>query len=239
MRGRTEREHPSPVPPYIFENVPLLQRTLALFEWEVQNLQCRAKELSIDFKAKPSYIFWDDLAKTPLVLQWNLDHDNCPFLSTENLCKVHDQKPLICQAYPLMASGLMNIEDQKKGLFLLDCPNVAPLPFEMERMIKVVPSKFFRETFNIYGNTFAASLRFDALGVLIDQFLTDLTREWIIHPAIIDKEVEQSILKEKPKGLLEHLESKCPSRVEDFKRDIDSLSMIDETFRNMFSSNTK
>ncbi|MFQ5758597.1 MAG: YkgJ family cysteine cluster protein [Candidatus Bathyarchaeia archaeon] len=36
-----------------------------------------------------------------------IDHDNCPFLSNKNRCRIHEQKPLICQAYPLMTFGIL------------------------------------------------------------------------------------------------------------------------------------
>ena len=161
-RRRTgDKELPSPLP-RVFLAVTPSRKTIGLFEWEVLALQKRAKQLSSDFSATPNTMFWDEIGKTPTATQWNLDHDNCPFLSKKNLCFVDEQKPLVCQAYPLMAFGILNTNRSRpKRLELADCLNANPLPFE-EGKIVTEHSIVFHELFRIHGSTFLGMLRLDS-----------------------------------------------------------------------------
>jgi len=230
MRGRVEKE-PPPVPPFIFSAVPRSQKTVLLFEWEIPVLDDRAKQLSVEFKVVPNDMFWDDVSGVPIVLYWNLDHDNCPFLSNENLCLIHEEKPLGCQAYPLMAFGLVNENERRQNVWLLDCPNVAPIGnFKEGKMTKVKVSTVYREAFQAYGSTFVGMLRLDAAGLLLAECLKHLVKEWIVYPAIIDEEVKKSLFRERPVGLLKHLKSKRPDLAEELMNSVKSIYEVDTAF---------
>ena len=130
MRGRTVQKLLPRLPPFVFVAVPLSMQTIGIQEWEIPALNASAKELSIELHIKPSVIFWDEISGTPIATQWNLDHDDCPFLTNQNTCAVHESKPLICQAYPLFFLGIFTREPKEpKILELGDCPNVVDLPF--------------------------------------------------------------------------------------------------------------
>lgn len=210
MRGRIGKETP-PKTRYGFMAIPPSQKTIGLFEWEVSLLRKKAEEFSLSFKAMPDAIFWDEVSKIPLVTLWNLDHDNCPFLSTRNLCRVHTQKPLICQAYPLRAFGIVSAESGAPiSIELADCPNVVPLPFPKERLMMIRYSTFFQELVPIYGSTFLGMLRLDGASKFIRYTLENLEKEGIIKRAILRKEVLKAILKNKPIGLFEYLRKMYP-----------------------------
>lgn len=54
----------------------------------------------------------------------------------KNLCFVDEQEPLVCQAYPLMAFGILNTNRSRpKRLELADRLNAIPLPFEEGKII--------------------------------------------------------------------------------------------------------
>jgi len=229
MRGRTYEKHERI--PRVFMAVPPSLRTIGLFEWEVSLLEEKAKELSLSFKAKPDIIFWDELNKIPIVTQWNLDHDNCPFLSNENRCRIHKQKPLICQAYPLMAFGILSGDiSSLTRVGLADCPNAVPLPFAKGVPIKIKPSIVFRQLFQAYGSSFLGMLRLDIVTKLLRESLENLLGKGLIRPALLKKKVVKAILRNEPIGLLEYLRNKCPDIERELKEHIESIYEVDITF---------
>jgi Fe-S-cluster containining protein len=232
MRGRTTVKKLSEHPLRLFNAIPISQKTVVLFEWEIPILQKRAQQVSVEFKTKPDILFWDELSSVPVVLHWNLDHDDCPFLSRENYCLAQEQKPLGCQAFPLMVFGLIDTITRTEPLRidLMDCPNTVPLPFEMERMIMVSSSTFFKETFRVYGSTFVGMIRLDAAARLLLESMKALMEKWIVYPGIIDESIAKSLREEKPIGLLDHLRKKQPSIAEDLEKNIKSIYEVDNIF---------
>lgn len=219
-------------PPFIFNAIPISQKTVVLFDWEIPILQKRARQVSVEFNTKPDIMFWDELSSIPVVLQWNLDHNDCPFLSKENYCLAQEQKPLGCQAYPLMAFGLIDTTRRTEPLRidLMDCPNTVPLPFQMERMTKMRPSTFFEETFKAYGSTFVGMIRLDAAAKLLGESMKALVEKWVVYPGIIDEAIARSLREDKPIGLLDHLRKKQPSIARELEKNIKSIYKVDSIF---------
>ena len=224
LRGRTKRKEPPSLPPDLFGNLSMSERTIMLFEWEVTDLQLVAEGLTVDFRVKPDFMIWDDLSNVPLVLSWNLDHDDCPFISKENRCLAQDRKPLVCQSYPLQVSGLVG-ETDRMSFLLSDCPNAMPLPFEMNKPLKI--QTLYKEAFEVYAHTFDGILRFEGARRLVIERLSQLTKKWIIFPAVIDEEVKKSLLHEKPLGLIEHLRIKYPEAFKELAESVRSIYEID------------
>ena len=205
MRGRTE-DKTIPKTRYAFMAVPPSQKTIGLFEWELPFLKKKAGELSLLFRAKPDAMFWDEISRVPLITQWNLDHDDCPFLLSKSLCTVHAQKPLICQAYPMMSFGILSADiGVPVTVGLADCPNTVSLPFAQGELMKIRYSDFFKELVPIYGSSFLGMLRLDGAGKLMRNCMENLEKEGIIRRAILGKQTLKSILRAKPIGFLEHL----------------------------------
>jgi len=139
--------------------------------------------------------FWDEVSKVPIVTLWNLDHDNCPFLSNENRCRIHKQKPLICQAYPLLAFGILSEETNTlMAVGLTDCPNAVPLPFLEGVPIKIRHSALFRELFQVYGSSFLDMLRLDAAAKLLRDSLKNLMKDRLIRTSPLKKNAIKTLL---------------------------------------------
>lgn len=226
MRGRTAGI-PHHMPSFVYMAIPPSQKTIGLFEWEISVLKKKANQLSLNLKAKSDFMFWDEVSKVPIVTQWNIDHDNCPFLSDENRCRVHEQKPLICQAYPLMAFGMLRENKTAlKQIGLADCPNAVPLPFVEGKPLKIKPQTLFRELLQLYGSTFLGMLRLDGTAQLLRKSLKYLKKEGLIRPAIVNKNVLKAILRNKPVGLLQHLRHKYPNIERELREGIKSIYKV-------------
>ena len=102
IRGRTYDNNPLDLPSFMYLLTPPTTATISIFDWQRNNLEKKAKELSLKIKIKPVALFWDTKSKQAIAWLWNLDNDSCPFLSSKNKCMIHNENPLVCQAYPLV-----------------------------------------------------------------------------------------------------------------------------------------
>lgn len=228
IRGRTERTSLPPLPSFVFKAVPLSLMTIGLQEWEISTLRERAEQFSVDLKIKADSILWDQNTETPIATQWNLDHDDCPFLSTENKCRIYDKRPLICQAYPLEAFGLLSLDhESKKSISYGDCSNVVPIRFPENTLFRVRPKELFHELFRVYGSSFLGMLRLDSMARFYHEAIYDSIQAKIINPVPINKEIKKAILRGKPIGLLEFLKKRDPERAKNLRSAIDSLYEFD------------
>jgi Fe-S-cluster containining protein len=202
--------------------------TIGLFEWEVQVLETNAKRFSIPLRLKPNFIMLDDYSKKLIATMWDLDHDNCPFLSEDNKCKIYEDRPLVCQTYPLVAIGLLKHIDEKSEipfrLGLGDCPNAAKLPFLKNKQFPIRPSTLFKKLFEVYRSTFLGALRYDGATILLYKYLEQSVRQGIIRPATINKNIIKAILRgSKPIGFFEFLKSNGTISEKDIQREIKSI----------------
>ena len=194
---------------FLFMAVPPSLKTIILLEWEVAALTKLANRLSVNITFKPDLIFWDENSDKALVIGWNLEHENCPFLSNENRCRIYESRPLACQAFPIFSTGL---EEYLKGepyfLNLGDCPNVvSPYPEVKDTRPRVLGARdYFSTLYKVYGETFIGAYQSDFAGLWISNLISKLRGLSIIQPvAIKKKKTVKAILRSKPVGLLKHL----------------------------------
>jgi Fe-S-cluster containining protein len=202
-------------------------KTIGLFEWELPVLESYAKKLSVPLQIKPDNVIWDQNSKNTIVITWTLDHDDCPFISEENKCKIYNDRPLVCQTYPIVAVGLLqSINERHNGpleIGLADCPNAVKLPFQEGMPLLLRPSSLFDTLFRVYRSTFLGALKFDGASISVLEKLKEATKKGIIRPAFTDKKVTKAILRSKPIGLFEFLQSKGVINKEDVKKEIQSI----------------
>jgi Fe-S-cluster containining protein len=230
IRGRFHGEVPK-ISPILFMAVTPSLMTISLFEWELLALKSKAAQLALCFKVKPNLMFWDEMSSTPLILTWELDHDDCPFLSKNNLCMVQEQKPLLCQTYPLSGSGFLADTENQPMMLRVDygdCPNLTNLPSTgVSKPQTTLYSTKFRELFESYGSIFVGSLRFEGVRVLLTDSLKEFSKRNLIHPAIVNKSVMKAILRNRPVGFLEYLRKRHPQIAFGLEEGIRSIYELD------------
>lgn len=229
MRGRVAKTPPK-LPPYLFMAVSRSLKTIGLFEWEVPILRTKAKRLSISLRVKPDTVIWDEKSKKPIVTMWNLDHDNCPFLSEDNKCRIYRHRPLVCQTYPLMTFGLVG-DASEKGVHWMDCPNAVEPPLPKGRRFMVQTSTIFTTLFEVYGRTFLGALRYEGAHDLVFDYLKEGKNQKALHPAIIKNKIIKAILRSKPIGLFEFLQSKRVVAKKEIQKSIEGIYNL--TFENL------
>jgi len=128
-------------------------RNLALFEWEAERL----KAIDPDAGIRPAIV--GIIGQTDIVLQWAMEDKgkgHCRFLK-EDGCSGYPDRPLVCQAFPLVKSGLLN--NDHENVIDRECPHMA-IPFKKGQKLKRdIYAKRMGET---YGETFGAAIRLDA-----------------------------------------------------------------------------
>jgi len=226
MRGRGVEESPQ-LPPYFFMTVPFSLKTIGLFEWEAPILKANAKKLSLSLRIKPDAIIWDQNSKKAIVTMWNLDHDNCPFLSEDNKCRIYKDRPLVCQSYPLMTIGILarahKDVNKMREIGLGDCPNVVKLLFFDGKPFQARFSTVFNKLFEVYGKTFLGALRYDGAVMLLSEYTQNALNQGIVRPAIIKKNVIKAILRSKPIGLFQFLRSKGEINRKELQKEIQGI----------------
>jgi Fe-S-cluster containining protein len=229
LRGGFYGEVPK-IPPYLFRAITPPMMTISLYEWEILALKSKATELSLSYKVKPNLMFWDEISSTPFILTWELDHDNCPFLSIDNLCMVQEQKPLVCQAYPLLGTGYLDDNENQPHRLNVgygDCPNLIVSSDRISRTQIVSFSTVLQELFESYGDAFVGNLRFESATRLVADVLRDATKKNLIRPSIVNKSIVKDILRKKPLGFLQYLRNKHPEYAREVEESIKTIYEFD------------
>lgn len=86
---------------YIHLLVPTDKATIGLTLEEKDKLESKAKMMGINLLIKPlkCIITKND---EPIIIKWFIDHDSCPFLDEDYTCRIYEDRPIICRAFPLI-----------------------------------------------------------------------------------------------------------------------------------------
>jgi Fe-S-cluster containining protein len=186
--------------------VPPSLMTLGLFEWEIPRLKYQAASLSINIQIKPSMVVWDEISRNALTTMWNLEHDDCPFFSEERVCRIYENRPLICQAFPLTTAGLLSHVAQRRPEPLRigygTCPSIPKVPFPENKPLLIGSRGIFKELLRAFGDVFIGSIRYEFASIMVRDYLLDAGAQGKIRLGILKKDVVKSILRSKPIGLL-------------------------------------
>jgi len=182
---------------------------LALFEWEAERLR------KYGAKIKPGITI--ELNGSRIILQWGLEGKNgkkCPFL-TKRGCLVYNKRPLVCRAFPFMASGLSskNLENVLSD----GCENlIVPLKLGT-KMNKKDALKSLSETYN---------------GPFFSVIQLDTAREWIKQ--LIEYTASTRVTPvEKEIGLLEMLRKYNIMDSKEVEDEINRIENLDVDFKNI------
>lgn len=72
--------------------------TISITGPEKEVMEKRAKEKDLNLTILPKKVVIKE--GKIIVLDWFLDHDQCPFLNDTNICSIYEARPLICQVFP-------------------------------------------------------------------------------------------------------------------------------------------
>lgn len=73
-----------------------------VFPWEKRSLENIASQKGIKLDFKPWILYETDENKHVVVLYKWIIKGVCPFLTDENKCSIHEEKPLSCKMFPLL-----------------------------------------------------------------------------------------------------------------------------------------
>ncbi len=126
-----------------------------VFPWERRLLIEKAgeREVKLEFKPYIAYRVRDGLYAVAMY-KWIIN-GKCPFLNDENLCSIHDVKPLACKMYPLIIGW-----DDKTLRVSGACPWIRD---HLEELRGIDPSKVFPEEFRAVVEALAVLDRIEKL----------------------------------------------------------------------------
>ena len=163
----------------IFYILPEIEKaSLALFEFEVEHLKQLAKEKNIVLKIAPLKGFLSSDG-TPIIFNWMLDHDSCPFLEN-NRCLIYDDRPLVCQSFPLFTSAASALEGEKKIMIFPSnlCPSMKATS---EITGQMTFDDFRKKLCEVYGDIFPGSVKFDLTNFFIEKYIEALMQKGLIN----------------------------------------------------------
>lgn len=174
--------------------------TIGIFEWELQRLIDLGKNQNKIVKIEPFLVIYDSIIKKGLVLIWNLDHDDCPFITSENICSIYEKRPLICQSYPFTSSGLKeNLQNKPAVIGIGDCPNKIIPPPSMGTF-----QDHAKNISSVYGNIFSGAIRVDIAKEYVRSLCDQLNDNNVINRRTITPKIISKIRKHELVGLFRH-----------------------------------
>jgi len=163
----------------IFYILPEIEKTsLALFEFEVERLKQLAKEKNIVLKIAPLKGVLSS-SGTPVIFNWMLDHDSCPFLEN-NRCLIYEDRPLVCRSFPLYTSVASALEGEKKIMIFPSnlCPSMKATS-EISGQMTI--DEYSKKLGEVYGDIFSDSVKFDLTNFFIEKYIEALMQMGLIN----------------------------------------------------------
>lgn len=154
----------------IYTLMPIEDVRLPLYSWELFLLR---KVAPTAFKVSPRTAFYDDTSDQPLVVSWNLDHDDCPFLGDNNTCTTYDHRMMHCRVFPLSGSGVGDASMQPSFNSL--CPNINKPPSDQTDHERI---QWMHET---YGDTFLWTIEREHMLAWLKKTLRQAADEGLIE----------------------------------------------------------
>jgi Fe-S-cluster containining protein len=158
-----------------------------LLPWEAGKLKAHAKQLGIPVNIRPNIGFPSKRANAVYVVDYVLNHSKCPFLDANNKCGAYKVRPLVCQGFPIVDTGMILPPLVfRKG----DCPQFVN-PFKQESVWDDA-DKVMAQFVRTYPEAYIARLRYE---ILLD-YLTQLAKslhgtQFLQFSPCTEREVQQ------------------------------------------------
>lgn len=206
LRGRLDKEaierHQLS---YLYHRVEPSDLTINAFEWEIERLMNLGEHQGKQILFEPDLVFYDEYSELPIAIGWNLNHDNCPFLTPKNKCAIYDHRPLTCQAFPLFEIGIMNFLYRPKiELHPADCPEAITIPNKFKKI-----SELATWLYDVYGDSAVGAYRIEFAGYTIRHLTRKFTQTMAIRAAKITEQVIKEIKRKEPIGFFQFLQSEA------------------------------
>ena len=158
---------------------------LPLFGWEAKRFQKRNPGIRL----LPQTFLVDKKNKQLIVMRWVLAHKECPMLS-EDKCGIYGARGLVCRSFPVLNSGLENIQVRKKFVptSSKDCPATdltkIPRPAKANQALKAY-SEYWGENYIAAVAVMRADLALKKMAAVLEsapgiEYLTGLEDEDVI-----------------------------------------------------------
>jgi len=167
---------------------------LPVFDWETGKIKEEARKKGKYASLRPLWVAID-YKDRPVVVMWNLDHNDCPFLE-ENKCTIYGNRPTICRSFPVTDSGLMQAMKRAASIRVASSTACRCWKEQIPDMGKMTVNEMYKFFYGIFGDSYKAALEYDMQMVFIVRIIQDLVDKGKIKPVYIDKKrIEKLIAK--------------------------------------------
>lgn len=165
---------------------------LPVFDWEIGKMKDIAKETGRYISVKPLWVAIDHKDR-PVVVMWNLDHNDCPFLSG-NDCTIYSDRPTICRSFPVTGSGFIQASSGKNDIKIASSTACRCWKEQIGDLGKMTVSDMYKTFYGIFGESYLAALKYDMQFVFVTRVIQDLVDKGKIKPVYVDKKRLEKIL---------------------------------------------
>jgi Fe-S-cluster containining protein len=174
-------------------NGPLLQLRppfITIEEWDMPRVKHAAERANIKIQAEPSLVLFDLKSKNTIVINYTTVGEPCAFLDANNRCRIYEDRPLICRAFPapvFLTDMLLNKKiDIKWASFCDGCPetqevknwivgepNAAQLQFE----------EIIARLYEIWGESLVHRVWMESIAMAETRAIEGLVKDGLLKPA--------------------------------------------------------
>jgi len=194
---------------------------LPIKPWEKERIEELAKEKKLSVNITPGNVIID-IYNLPIVMDWVLDHDHCPFFKN-NMCLIHDSKPLVCKSYPILSSGLSALFSASEQGALRMNTNITPdckasVRMHGERKGKL--NDHIEMMHDSYGATFESAIAQDFGSELVFNIIEELVNRGLIKTYRMSRAKVMKRLNQRRIGLIEYVINKGIMSKEEFQEQL-------------------
>ncbi len=109
---------------------PVVMR-LCMSPETAEGMKEEAKKRGITLKIIPNKVVYDAENDRAIIIDFILDQDECPFVSSENLCTIYEIRPRVCRQFPKIQSNAEEINKKIKEMGIN--PNAKDYDYALKR----------------------------------------------------------------------------------------------------------
>jgi len=150
-----------------------------IFEWEIPLLKRLANVKHVNLSIIPSHVVLSTEGK-PIVFSWILNHNVCPFLEV-NECSIYENRPLVCQSFPLYES-IFGLLVGRKILKLgpLKCPRMDHIDLKQFEVVLRGGDRS-RKMLATFDDVYMGSVKYDLADYMVGNHLKNLTKRGYVN----------------------------------------------------------
>jgi|GEM_PF-5957182 Fe-S-cluster containining protein len=165
--------------------IQLRKPFIVIEEWHLQKLWQAAEKSGVKPEAEPYTVIFDLLSRKTLVVNYTTTAEPCVFLDDKNRCRIYEERPLICRAFPAPAFLVDMAANRKINLKWPSFCNGCPQTDDVKGCISgSVPSdEIVAKLYEIWGESLVQRMCMENIAAAETKTIGELIKDGLLRPA--------------------------------------------------------